>query len=325
MTQYEPYDPFSKPGSSTPTPPPAPQPARWPAPEPPTAPAVATAPVKPIRTRGRTGTGMLLGVSLLSAVLASGGTALAVNALIGSEPAATPAASSSPAQATSTGSTPSTTVQTVDLTDVIAAAQKSVVTITADGVSGNDFSPFGAPTGGIGSGVIITANGYILTNRHVVEGAQTLSVQLENGKTYPAQLIEQSDTKDLALVKIDATGLTPARIGDSTAIQVGQTAIAIGSPLGTYTETVTKGIISGLGRTITVRDEITGRPVTMDDLIQTDAAINPGNSGGPLMDATGQVVGINTAVASSAQGLGFAIPIKDAADLIAKATSGSGI
>jgi serine protease Do len=321
---YHPYDPFGPQDTSSPTPPPAPEPARWQSPEPPAAPAVATAPVKQARTRRRTGTGTILGVSLLSAVLASGGTALAVSSLV-PRPASTPAAVSPPAQATSTGSTSNTTVQTVDLTDVIAAAQKSVVTITADGISGNDFSPFGAPTGGIGSGVIITANGYILTNRHVVEGAQTLSVQLQDGKSYKAQLIEQSDTKDLALIKIDATGLTPARIGDSDRIQVGQTAIAIGSPLGTYTETVTKGIISGLGRRITVRDEITGKPVTMDDLIQTDAAINPGNSGGPLMDATGQVVGINTAVAAQAQGLGFAIPIKDAADLIAKATSGSGI
>jgi S1-C subfamily serine protease len=325
MTQYHPYDPFGTPGTPSTTPPPAPESGRWPSPEPPPSPAVATAPVKPAapRRRTRTGTGTILGVSLLSAVLASGGTALAVDSLL-AQPAATPAVVTAPAQAASTGSG-STNVQTIDLTDVIAAAQKSVVTITADGMSGNDLSPFGAPTGGIGSGVIITANGYILTNRHVVEGAQTLSVQLQDGKSYPAKLIEQSTAKDLALIKIDATGLSPARIGDSGAIQVGQTAIAIGSPLGTYTETVTKGIISGLGRTITVRDEITGRPVTMDDLIQTDAAINPGNSGGPLMDATGQVVGINTAVASSAQGLGFAIPIKDAADLIAKATSGSGI
>ncbi len=324
---YHPYDPFGTPGASSPTPPPAPEPGRWQSPEPPTGPAVTTAPVKPAGTRRRTGMGTILGVSLVSAVLASGGTALAVNSLLATPaPAPTPAAAvASPgAQSASTGSS-TTTVKTIDLTDVIAAAQKSVVTITSDGISGSNFSPFGAPTGGIGSGVIITPNGYILTNRHVIEGAQTLSVQLQDGKTYPAQLVQQSDTKDLALIKIDATGLTPARIGDSNAIQVGQTAIAIGSPLGTYTETVTKGIISGLGRSITVRDEITGKPVTMDDLIQTDAAINPGNSGGPLMDATGQVVGINTAVAAQAQGLGFAIPIKDAADLIAKATSGSGI
>jgi len=322
--RYEPYDPFASPDDAVPTPPPAgPQPARWQAPEPPAAPAVATASVRPTGTRRTTGTGTILAVSLLSAVLAAGGTAFAVESLV-KPSAAAPTGVTTPAQAASTGSGP-TTVQSADLTDMIAAAQKSVVTITADGVSGSDFSPFGAPTGGIGSGVIITANGYILTNRHVVEGAQTLSVELQDGKTYPAELIEKGTDKDLALIKIDATDLSPAKIGDSSAIQVGQTAIAIGSPLGTYTETVTKGIVSGLGRTITVRDEVTGRPQTMTDLIQTDAAINPGNSGGPLMDASGAVVGINTAVAASAEGLGFAIPIKDAADLIAKATSGSGI
>ncbi len=327
--RYEPYDPLGAPDADGPgdaghpTPPPAPGATRWQAPEPPAAP-VATAPVTragTARRRAGAGTGTVLAVSLLSAVLASGGTFLAVSSLV-AKPVATPAATTTPAQAASTGST---TVQNVDLTDVISAAQKSVVTIAADGISGNDFSPFGAPTSGIGSGVIITADGYILTNRHVVEGAQTLTVQVQEGKTYPAKLIEQSDSRDLALIKVDATGLSPAKIGDSTKIQVGQTAIAIGSPLGTYTETVTKGIISGLGRTITVRDELTGRPVTMDDLIQTDAAINPGNSGGPLMDASGAVVGINTAVAAQAEGLGFAIPIKDAADLIAKATSGAGI
>ncbi len=320
--RYEPYDPFATPGASTtpPAPPASPAgPPQWQPQEPPA--PVSTAPARPTGTsRRRPGTTAILGVSLLSAVLASGGTALVVTALVPHTVA--PAATTAPGQAASTGST---TVQTVDLTEVIAQAQKTVVTITADGLSGSGFSPFGAPTSGIGSGVIITPNGYILTNRHVVEGAQTLSVALENGKTYPATLIEQSKTKDLALIKIDATGLTPAKIGDSDAIQVGQTAIAIGSPLGTYTETVTKGIVSGLGRTITVQDEITGQPVHMDGLIQTDAAINPGNSGGPLMDAAGNVVGINTAVAASAEGLGFAIPIQDASDLLAKATADAGI
>ena len=133
-----------------------------------------------------------------------------------------------------------------------------------------------------------------------------------------------ANDRDLALVKVDATGLTAARIGDSGSIQVGQTAIAIGSPLGTYTETVTKGIVSGLGRTVTVQDETTGQPTTLEGLIQTDAAINPGNSGGPLLDAGGAVIGINTAVASSAEGLGFAIPITEAADLVGRATGGAG-
>jgi serine protease Do len=319
--RYEPYDPFATPGASTPPVPAGPPagPPQWQAHQPPA--PVSTAPVGPARpSRRGPGVAGILGVSLLSAVLAAGGTTLAVTALVPHSVA--PAATAAPGQAASTGST---TVQTIDLTEVIAQAQKTVVTITADGLSGSGFSPFGAPTSGIGSGVIITPNGYILTNRHVVEGAQTLSVALENGKTYPATLIEESKTKDLALIKIDATGLTPAKIGDSDKIQVGQTAIAIGSPLGTYTETVTKGIVSGLGRSITVQDEITGKPVHMDGLIQTDAAINPGNSGGPLMDAAGNVVGINTAVAASAEGLGFAIPIQDASDLLAKATADSGI
>ena len=122
----------------------------------------------------------------------------------------------------------------------------------------------------------------------------------------------------------DATGLAAAKIADSSKIEVGQTALAIGSPLGTYTETVTRGIISGLGRTVTVQDDATGRPVTLSGLIQTDAAINPGNSGGPLLDAAGSVVGLNTAVSTSAQGLGFAIPINDAASLISKALAGQG-
>src|SRR4029079_658058 len=105
---------------------------------------------------------------------------------------------------------------------------------------------------------------------------------------------------------------TPAVIGDDSKLQVGQTAIAIGSPRGTFTETVTKGILSATGRTLTVRDEGTGRPTTLNDLLQTDAAINPGNSGGPLLDASGAVVGINTPIAGNAAGLGFAIPIQAA-------------
>jgi serine protease Do len=168
--------------------------------------------------------------------------------------------------------------------------------------------------------VILTQDGYILTNRHVVEGSSSLSVELETGEVLPATLVEMATDRDLALVKVDATGLTAARIGDSASIQVGQTAIAIGSPLGTYTETVTKGIVSALDRTITVQDETTGQPHTLTGLIQTDAAINPGNSGGPLLDASGAVIGIDTAVSTNAEGLGFAIPIDVAASLIARAT-----
>ncbi len=292
----------------------APAPDEWPTAT--AAPAVPAGKPVPDRRRGRAAP--VLAAAVLSAVLASGGTALAVRQLA---VAPTAAPLSGVGSAMTTGST---TVQNSDLTEVVALARQSVVTITADGLSTSGFSPFGQPTSGIGSGVILTGDGYILTNRHVVEGSSSLSVELETGEVLPATLVEMADDRDLALVKVDATGLTAARIGDSGSIRVGQTAIAIGSPLGTYTETVTKGIVSGLGRTVTVQDEATGRPTTLENLIQTDAAINPGNSGGPLLDAGGAVIGINTAVASSAEGLGFAIPIAEAADLISRATGGAG-
>jgi serine protease Do len=275
----------------------------------------------PTRARRPSGLGTILVTSLLSAALAAGGTTLAVTQVL---PAAAPVARDAGADAGAARTTTLTTLGSTDLTAVIAEAQKSVVTITADGTTTEGFSPFGQPAGGIGSGVILTADGYILTNRHVVEGAATLTVALQDGTEYDARLVEQADDNDLALVKVEARGLTAARIGDSDALQVGQTTLAIGSPLGTYTETVTRGILSGLGREVTVADEATGRRTTLRNLMQTDAAINPGNSGGPLLDAGGAVIGINTAVARSAQGLGFAIPINDAADLVATATAGVG-
>ena len=201
-----------------------------------------------------------------------------------------------------------------DITQVVAAARASVVTITADGATSN--GPFQVPTRGVGSGVILTSDGYVLTNRHVVEDARTLTVALSDGTELPARIVRISDDTDLALIKVAGTGLSAAAIGSSDTLDVGQTAIAIGSPLGSYTETVTRGIVSGLDREITVTDGSTGRRMTLRGLIQTDAAINPGNSGGPLLDAGGSVVGINTAIAADAEGLGFAIPIAHAADLI---------
>ncbi|HLO36003.1 MAG TPA: trypsin-like peptidase domain-containing protein [Candidatus Deferrimicrobium sp.] len=253
-------------------------------------------------------------------MLASGSTLAIVNLVHPGTAAPAAAISASPnAAVTATGGT--TTVQHEDITDVVAATRDSVVTITSQitGARG----PFGGTATGVGSGIILTADGYTLTNRHVVEGARSLTATLADGSEYPATVVTLSDTQDLALVKIDATGLKPATIGESGGIKVGQTAIAIGSPLGTYTETVTKGIVSALDRTITVQDETSGRPVTLSGLIQTDAAINPGNSGGPLLDAIGQVIGVNTATASSAEGLGFAIPINEAASLIAQARAAS--
>ena len=279
-----------------------------PAPPPRLDPPVADRDPRPTRQGGR-GLAGLLGASLLSAILASTGTAAVLTGA--AAPAASPAA-------TTNSRAVSTSQDAEDITAVVAAARKSVVTITADGLTTN--GPFTVPSTGVGSGIILTSNGYILTNRHVVENSRSLSVSFMDGSQLPATVVRISNTTDLALIKVDATGLPAATIGDSGAIQVGQTAIAIGSPLGTYTETVTRGIVSGLDREVTVTDESTRRQSTLKGLIQTDAAINPGNSGGPLLDADGQVVGINTAVATSAEGLGFAIPISAAHDLIGLAT-----
>jgi S1-C subfamily serine protease len=270
---------------------------------------------------GRGLTGTLLATSLLSAALASAGTAFVVERGLGAG-ATTPTAN---AITTGTGSSPSTGGSTPaeDITSVVATAKASVVTITVDGLSSSGLSPFSVPTRGVGSGVILTSDGYILTNRHVVEGGSTFTVTLSDGRELPASVVKISDSTDLALVKVDAKGLAAATIGDAGALRVGQTAIAIGSPLGTYTETVTRGIVSGLNRDITVADELTRKPTTLHGLIQTDAAINPGNSGGPLLDVSGAVIGIDTAVATSAEGLGFAIPISAASDLIHLAQTGA--
>jgi len=270
--------------------------------------------------RGSRSIGTVLGAALLSAVLASGST-VAIVSLIhpGSSTAPTVNGATPNAAVTTTGGT--TTVEQQDITAVVAAARDSVVTLTSQIC--NVRGPFGGNATGVGTGIVLTADGYTLTNRHVIEGSQSLTATLADGTEYPASVVTMSDTQDLALVKIDATGLKPATIGDSAGIKVGQTAIAIGSPLGTYTETVTKGIVSALDRTITVQDDQSCRPVTLKGLIQTDAAINPGNSGGPLLNAAGQVVGVNTATASSAEGLGFAIPIDEAASLIEQARAAS--
>jgi len=253
-------------------------------------------------------------VSLLSAALASTATLVVVGQ-------ATPASTEAPSGAATASSTGTQVVEVVDLTDVVATARESVVTITANGISTQGFSPFGQAIQGIGSGVILTSNGYILTNRHVVEDSTSLSVELADGRTFDATIVREASDTDLALIKVDATGLPAASIGSSAAIEVGQTALAIGSPLGTYTETVTRGIISGLGREVTVTDQLTRRQTTLTDLIQTDAAINAGNSGGPLLDAAGNVIGINTAVSTSAEGIGFAIPIDAAAELVSLAVA----
>ncbi|MFQ5672406.1 MAG: S1C family serine protease [Nitrospinales bacterium] len=190
--------------------------------------------------------------------------------------------------------------------DVFERVHEAVVNIAATTLTMNFWRQI-VPEQGQGSGFIIDAKGYILTNNHVVENAQQITVTLGNGKKIDAILIGRDVSTDLAVIKIPQQDVTQVvALGDSDAVRVGQKAIAIGNPFG-LSQTMTTGIISALNRQI---QEKNGS--TLYDLIQTDAAINPGNSGGPLLNSSGQVIGINTAIFSVSggyQGIGFAIPV----------------
>jgi S1-C subfamily serine protease len=274
------------------------------------------------------GPGFVLTAVLASALLASGGTYLAVHAADGGHAAPTSASAITPAAAASTPAPAATTAPAgggtapagngASVVDIVKAVSPAVVTIVADGVTATDPNTGQTGTGtATGSGVIFDANGLILTNHHVVEGNPSkLTVNLKDGRSFDATIYGIDTLTDLAIVKVDATGLPTAPIGDSSTVQVGQQAIAIGSPLGTFTDSVTSGIISAVGRSIPVDNGV------LTNLIQTDTAINPGNSGGPLLDPSGKVIGINTAVAGGSQGIGFAIPINIARPLLAQASAG---
>ncbi len=167
-------------------------------------------------------------------------------------------------------------------------------------------------TGG-GSGFIVAPNGLILTNKHVVsERKAEYTVILSDGRTFPARILSRDPINDVAILKIAADGLPCVRLGDAVKLELGQSLIAIGNALGIFRNTVSVGIVSGLSRSITAQADPNAPPQEMRGLIQTDAAINPGNSGGPIVDRDGFVVGVNAAIVSGAQSIGFAIPINAA-------------
>lgn len=208
--------------------------------------------------------------------------------------------------------------------DVVKKASPSVITIAAESQAQREdlFSFFGfseveeeeGPQN-IGSGFVLSKEGLIVTNKHVVSNVEaTYSVVTKDDLRYKITQIYRDPLNDVAILKIDPSehggaGLEPATLGDSSKLQVGQLAIAIGTPLGEFSNSVTKGIVSGLGRGLVAGSPFEGSVERLDDVIQTDAAINPGNSGGPLLDSSARVIGVNTAVSRSGENLGFAIPI----------------
>jgi len=188
---------------------------------------------------------------------------------------------------------------------IISVVEKSSPSVVAIGVSQRGFREEST----VGTGFVVSENGLIVTNKHVVSGEGTYTVVTRDGQKYEVRRIYRDPILDLALVQIESSDLVKLELGDSSKLKVGQTVIAIGNALGKYTNTVTTGIVSGLGRAVVAGDPFFGSLEKLDNLIQTDAAINPGNSGGPLLSSSGEVIAVSVATTEGAQNIGFAIPI----------------
>ncbi|MFF4363630.1 S1C family serine protease [Streptomyces sp. NPDC001604] len=326
--EYESYDGYGNPQQGAPQHASSPVNPEWP--PPPAQPPVQQAMVEPAhaqapKKRSRGPLALLAAVAIVAAAI-GGGTAYAFQELTGNNTVATSSTSTNVVPAGKKG----------DVATIAAAVSPSVVEISATLSNGSST----------GSGVIITSGGEIVTNNHVISGASSIKVTTSNGKTYPAKVVGTDSKKDLALIKLEgASGLKAATLGNSDGVQVGDTVVAIGSPEG-LSGTVTSGIVSALNRDVTVSTDEnqgqgqdggdgqwpfsfggrqfngdTGSSTTTYKAIQTDASLNPGNSGGALIDAAGDIIGINSAMYSASSqsssgssdagsvGLGFAIPI----------------
>jgi S1-C subfamily serine protease len=268
-------------------------------------------PPGPARPSGRGFVALLMAICLASALLAAGGTYAVLNSA---------GALNGVAAAPSGGTGAGLQVESGSSEIIAAVAKVSPATVQ---IVAND----GQGDTAVGAGIIYDVRGWILTNKHVVNGAKTITVRIADDRRATATLYGIDTLTDLAIVKMSGVvDISAAPLGDSSSLLVGQLAIAIGSPLGlAYPNTVTEGIVSALGRDITVAGDTpatAGATTSLHGLIQTDAAINPGNSGGPLVDATGKVIGINTASAQTAAGIGFAIPINIAKPIMQQALAG---
>ena len=341
--EYESYDGYGNPQQGTPQHASSPVNPEWPPPpaQPPVQQVMVEPPAPAPKKRARGPLALLAAVAIVAAAI-GGGTAYAFQELTGNDTVATSSTSTNVVPAGKKG----------DVATIAAAVSPSVVEISATLSNGSST----------GSGVIITSGGEIVTNNHVISGAQSIKVTTSSGKSYTAKVVGTDSKKDLALIKLEgASGLHPATLGNSSGVQVGDTVVAIGSPEG-LSGTVTSGIVSALNRDVTVSTDEgqsqgqgqgggdgrwpfsfggqqfngdTGSSTTTYKAIQTDASLNPGNSGGALIDAAGNIIGINSAMYSASSqsssgssdagsvGLGFAIPINTVKSDLATLRSGS--
>jgi len=244
--------------------------------------------------------GLLLG-SVLGGILGN----YVVMSNPGTFPWARTVSTTYPAGTSGSGTTIVTTEEQA-IENAVKIASPAVVQINITSVSQNPFGFSSGQQEGLGSGFIITSDGYVLTNNHVVENATKITVMLKDGREFRGQVVGTDSTSDVAVVKISGTNLPTVQLGDSSTLTVGQKVIAIGNPYG-LSQTVTTGVISALERNVQA-----SQTETLVGVVQTDAAINPGNSGGPLVDLSGRVVGINTMIYQNAQGLGFSVSVNTA-------------
>ena len=257
--------------------------------------------------RRKDGNGTAIGIAIFGIIIGIAGCAVGGFALFKTFQQPTVISTTS-AEGYYTGN--STEFESTSIASIASKVTPAVVSIVSEGYRSSYYG-IGGVTQSAGTGMIVSKDGYVVTNKHVVNGSRKIRIVTDDGTTYDdVKLLGTDPLNDVAYLKISgANDLPTIALGDSKTIAVGQPVLAIGNALGAYQNSVTQGIISGTGRSVSASDSSGSEVEYLADLIQTDAAINPGNSGGPLVNAAGDVIGINTATSTSAEGLGFAIPI----------------